>query len=115
MTDPLAASYTRWLTQSGKSITLKTRSEGSPDSYHDPAITYTDSTIKAFVYPLKANDVLATEGYMLYDYRRIHVSVDTVVNALDRVVIDTVTYELDGPPVKRTSYQEFQVRRLIQA
>ena len=106
--------FDSWLARDGKKIKLGTRVSGAADKYGDGAESFTDSIVSSRVHPLRAEDILVEPGFVLYDYRRVHISISITVSPLDRVIIDDVIYRVQGPPVKGDSYQEFIVRRQLQ-
>jgi hypothetical protein len=108
----MASSFKRKLSVKGKTITLMTRTEGASGYSGNPAITWPETSIKARVFPVRADDVQLQPGRVLNDYRILHLAIDTGISLMSRFKIDNVVYEMDGPPIIRDTYQQVLLRRL---
>jgi hypothetical protein len=110
-----AEAFADALTEIGTTITRKERVEGDAvDGYGDAAIQYNETQIQAFIGHSETGWRQTPEGYIQEETRQIRVAKSQDMNALDRVIIYGVEYEVSGPVEVWPANKSFKATRIIQ-
>lgn len=107
-----AALEALWDGSLGDTITIKTASDGTADSYGEKARSYSAGTsAKGRAHILKADEVNKEFGYLRPGDAIMLLKLTATVASNDRLTFNSITYEVMGIVVKRT-HQEIACRRV---
>jgi len=80
------------------SVTLNRRVQTGVDAYNKPIVTLSPTVVKAYYAPRRTNTVVDGGDILKTDFKVI-VQPFTDLDALESVIVEGNTYEVDGIPV----------------